>query len=84
MLESWYRQIALVPQETILSGGTILDNIRYGKMDADETTVWKASKAAHAHDFITTLPDGYQTVVGEKESTCPVDSVNESRSLERS
>ncbi len=66
MLESWYRQIALVPQETILFGGTILDNIRYGKMDADETTVWKASKAAHAHDFITTLPDGYQTVVGEK------------------
>lgn len=66
MLESWYRQIALVPQETILFGGTILDNIRYGKMDADEATVWEASKAAHAHDFITTLPDGYQTVVGEK------------------
>ncbi|QPD02661.1 MAG: Lipid A export ATP-binding/permease protein MsbA [Candidatus Nitrospira kreftii] len=65
-LESWYRQIALVPQETILFGGTILDNIRYGKMDADEATVWEASKAAHAHDFITTLPDGYQTVVGEK------------------
>jgi subfamily B ATP-binding cassette protein MsbA len=66
VLESWYRQIALVPQETILFGGTILDNIRYGKMDADEATVWEASKAAHAHDFITTLPDGYQTVVGEK------------------
>ncbi len=65
-LESWYRQIALVPQETILFGGTILDNIRYGKMDTDEATVWEASKAAHAHDFITTLPDGYQTVVGEK------------------
>ncbi len=65
-LESWYRQIALVPQETILFGGTILDNIRYGKMDADEATVWEASKAAHAHDFITTLPDGYRTVVGEK------------------
>ncbi len=65
-LESWYRQISLVPQETVLFGGTILDNIRYGKMDAHETTVWEASKAAHAHDFITTLPDGYQTVVGEK------------------
>lgn len=65
-LESWYRQIALVPQETILFGGTILDNIRYGMMGAGEAAVREASEAAHAHDFITTLPDGYQTVVGEK------------------
>ncbi|GKS66244.1 ABC transporter ATP-binding protein [Nitrospira sp.] len=65
-LESWYRQIALVPQETILFGGTILDNIRYGMMAAGESAVREASEAAHAHDFITTLPDGYQTVVGEK------------------
>ncbi|MBK9307233.1 MAG: ABC transporter ATP-binding protein [Nitrospira sp.] len=65
-LESWYRQIALVPQETILFGGTILDNIRYGMMAAGEAAVREASEAAHAHDFITALPDGYQTVVGEK------------------
>ncbi|UVT16260.1 MAG: ABC transporter ATP-binding protein [Nitrospira sp.] len=65
-LESWYRQIALVPQETILFGGTILDNIRYGNMTASDAVVWEASNAAHAHDFITALPDGYQTVVGEK------------------
>ena len=65
-LESWYRQIALVPQETILFGGTILDNIRYGKMEATEGDVREASQAAHAHDFITSLPDGYRTVVGEK------------------
>ena len=65
-LESWYRQIALVPQETILFGGTILDNIRYGKRDADEAAVSEASKAAHAHDFILGLPDGYQTLIGEK------------------
>src|SRR5574342_350678 len=52
-LESWYRQIALVPQETILFGGTILDNIRYGNRDANEEAVQEASKAAHAHDFIT-------------------------------
>lgn len=65
-LESWYRQIALVPQETILFGGTILDNIRYGRMEAEELAVWEASQAAHAHDFITKLPDGYQTLVGEK------------------
>lgn len=65
-LESWYRQIALVPQETILFGGTILDNIRYGKMEAEEPAVLEASQAAHAHDFITDLPDGYHTLVGEK------------------
>lgn len=65
-VESWYRQIALVPQETILFGGTILDNIRYGDMAANEAAVFEASKAAHAHDFITSLPDGYQTLVGEK------------------
>src|SRR6185436_5614127 len=65
-VESWYRQVALVPQETILFGGTILDNIRYGNMAANEAVVLEASKAAHAHDFITGLPDGYQTLVGEK------------------
>lgn len=65
-VESWYRQIALVPQETILFGGTILDNIRYGNMAANEAAVVEASKAAHAHDFITSLPDEYQTLVGEK------------------
>jgi ATP-binding cassette, subfamily B, bacterial MsbA len=65
-VESWYRQIALVPQETILFGGTILDNICYGNMAATEAAVLEASKAAHAHDFITSLPDGYQTRVGEK------------------
>jgi len=65
-VESWYRQIALVPQETILFGGTILDNIRYGNLEASEAGVQAASKAAYAHDFITGLPDGYHTVVGEK------------------
>ena len=65
-LESWYRQIALVPQETILFGGTILDNIRYGNRDATEETVKEASRAAHAHDFIMSFPDQYHTLVGEK------------------
>jgi subfamily B ATP-binding cassette protein MsbA len=65
-VESWYRQVALVPQETILFGGTILDNIRYGNMAANEAKILEASKAAHAHDFITSLPGGYQTLVGEK------------------
>ena len=65
-MESWYRQIALVPQETILFGGTILDNIRYGNRDAGDDAVKEASRAAHAHDFIMGFPDQYHTVVGEK------------------
>jgi subfamily B ATP-binding cassette protein MsbA len=65
-LESLYRQIALVPQETILFGGTILDNIRYGRDAASEAEIHAASRAANAHEFIMALPDGYQTVVGEK------------------
>ncbi|WP_447974531.1 ABC transporter ATP-binding protein [Nitrospira sp. Kam-Ns4a] len=65
-IESLYRQIALVPQETVLFGGTILDNIRYGREDAAEEEIVAASRAANAHEFITALPDGYRTVVGEK------------------
>ncbi len=65
-VESWYRQVALVPQETILFGGTILDNIRYGNPEASEAAVQEASKAAHAHEFISAFPDKYLTVVGEK------------------
>lgn len=65
-LESLYRQIALVPQETILFGGTIFENIRYGREEATEEEVFEASKAAHAHEFITGFPDGYRTIVGEK------------------
>jgi subfamily B ATP-binding cassette protein MsbA len=65
-VESWYRQLALVPQETILFGGTILDNVRYGNPAADEQEIERACKAAHAHDFIMSLPDKYRTIVGEK------------------
>jgi subfamily B ATP-binding cassette protein MsbA len=65
-MDSWYQQIALVPQETILFGGTILDNIRYGAREATEEEVVEASRAAHAHDFIMSFPDQYQTIVGEK------------------
>lgn len=65
-LESFYRQIALVPQETILFGGTIMENIRYGREEASDEDLHAASQAAHAHDFIVELPDGYSTVVGEK------------------
>ncbi len=65
-MESLYRQIALVPQETILFGGSILENIRYGREEATDEAVKAASQAAHAEEFIATLPDGYRTMVGEK------------------
>jgi len=65
-MESLYRQIAIVPQETILFGETIFENIRYGRETASEENVIQASQAANAHGFITALPDGYQTIIGEK------------------
>ena len=65
-LDSLYRQIALVPQETILFGGSIRDNIRYGREEASEEDIIAASQAAHAHEFIVGFPDGYETIVGEK------------------
>ena len=60
------RHIGIVPQETLLFGGTIRENILYGKLDADEAEMRAAAKSANAHDFITELPKGYNTVVGER------------------
>ena len=65
-LESYLSQIALVPQETLLFGGTIRENILYGKLDATDMEIVEASKSAHAHEFITRLSNGYNTLVGEK------------------
>ena len=58
--------VGIVPQETLLFGGTIHENIRYGKLDATEDEIIAAAKAANAHQFITELTDGYNTVVGER------------------
>jgi subfamily B ATP-binding cassette protein MsbA len=60
------QQIGIVPQETLLFGGTIRENILYGKLDATEAEMIEAAKAANAHDFIQALPDGYDTIVGER------------------
>jgi subfamily B ATP-binding cassette protein MsbA len=65
-LAALYAQIALVPQETILFGGTVGDNIRFGRWGASPHDVTAAAEAAHAHGFIQSLPRGYDTVVGEK------------------
>lgn len=59
-------QIGIVPQETLLFGGTIRENIRYGRLDTTEEEITAAAKAANAHDFILELPDQYETVVGER------------------
>jgi ATP-binding cassette, subfamily B, multidrug efflux pump len=58
----------MVLQETWLFNGTIMDNIRYGKNDATDEEVIAAAKAAHAHHFISTLPDGYHMVLNEEAS----------------
>ncbi len=65
-LDSLYGQLALVPQDTFLFGGTIMDNIRYGKSEATDAEVYEVSRRANAHDFIQDLPDRYSTVLGEK------------------
>lgn len=57
--------IGVVFQETYLFSGTIYDNIAYARADADYDEVIAAAKAANAHEFITKLPDGYNTVIGE-------------------
>jgi len=59
-------QIGIVPQETLLFGGTIRENIRYGRLNATEAEIIEAAKVANAHDFILELPDQYDTMVGER------------------
>jgi subfamily B ATP-binding cassette protein MsbA len=59
-------RIGLVPQDTFLFGGTIRENIIYGRLDASEDEIIAAARAANAHEFIAILPDKYTTIVGEK------------------
>jgi ATP-binding cassette, subfamily B, bacterial MsbA len=59
-------QIGLVPQETMLFGGSIRENIAYGRLEADDEAIIAAARAANAHDFIMATPDGYATIVGER------------------
>ncbi len=64
--ESLRKNIAYVPQESSLFHRSIYENIAYGKPDADKKEVIKAAKLANADDFITKLPEGYDTLVGER------------------
>jgi ATP-binding cassette subfamily B protein len=63
---SLHKQLGIVLQETFLFGGTVRDNIRYGRPDASEEEVIAAAKAVNAHDFIMRLPQGYDTEVQER------------------
>ena len=65
-MESVRRNIGIVQQDVFLFSGTIRDNIRYGCLDASEEEIIEASKRANMHDFVMTLPDGYDTEIGER------------------
>jgi ATP-binding cassette subfamily B protein len=67
-LASLRRQIGVVLQDTFLFSDTVMSNIRFGRPDATDKEVIAAAQLARAHDFIERLPDGYQTVLGERGS----------------
>ncbi|MHA1469221.1 MAG: ABC transporter ATP-binding protein [Candidatus Asgardarchaeia archaeon] len=68
-LESLRKQIGIVPQDIFLFSGTIRENIAYGKPDATEEEIIRAAKLANIHDFIVSLPNKYDTIIGERGVT---------------
>ncbi|MCK4892087.1 MAG: ABC transporter ATP-binding protein, partial [Candidatus Pacebacteria bacterium] len=64
--ESLWKNISLVPQDPILFHRSLMENIRYGKFNATDEEVTKASRLAHCHEFINDLPEKYDTFVGER------------------
>ncbi|MFT6815077.1 MAG: ABC transporter fused permease/ATP-binding protein [Sphingobacteriales bacterium] len=60
------QQCAIVPQDVILFGGTIKENILYGKVEASQSEIEEAARQANAHQFISEFPEGYETIVGER------------------
>lgn len=65
-LQDLRSRIGIVPQDSTIFSTSALENIRYGRPDATEAEVIEAAKAAHAHDFLMRLPEGYQTYLGER------------------
>ena len=65
-VKSLREQIGIVPQETMLFSATVMDNIRYGRLDATDEEVVAAAEAANCDGFIMELPDGYYTLIGER------------------
>jgi ABC-type multidrug transport system fused ATPase/permease subunit len=68
-LESLRSQVSLVLQDTVLLSGTVAENIGYGIEDATQEQIEQAARCANAHDFITSMPAGYDTEVGERGAT---------------
>jgi ATP-binding cassette subfamily B protein len=66
--QSLRRQIGIVLQDTFLFSDTVMNNIRYGRPEASDEEVIVAAQLSHAHEFVERLPDGYQTVLGERGS----------------
>lgn len=67
--ESLRQQIAIVMQDSVMFGASVRENIAYGKVDATTDEIIRAAKAANAHEFISQLEDGYDTVIGERGGT---------------
>lgn len=65
-LKDLRRQIGIVQQDVYLFAGTVMDNIRYGKPEASDEEVIRAARAANAHEFIMSLPEGYDTDIGQR------------------
>jgi len=65
-LESFRRRLAIVPQEVFLFDGTVRENIAYGRRGGDEEAIVDAARRANAHEFIERLPEGYETIIGER------------------
>uniref|UniRef100_A0A8I5T7B2 Mitochondrial potassium channel ATP-binding subunit n=1 Tax=Pongo abelii TaxID=9601 RepID=A0A8I5T7B2_PONAB len=68
---SWLRGqvVGFISQEPVLFGTTIMENIRFGKLEASDEEVYAAAREANAHEFITSFPEGYNTIVGERGTT---------------
>jgi ABC-type multidrug transport system fused ATPase/permease subunit len=64
-IRSLRERIGIVLQDPVLFGGTVADNIRYGRLDATDAEIEQAARAAHAHDFVSRLPQGYETHLAE-------------------
>jgi ATP-binding cassette subfamily B protein len=65
-LKDLRERIGIVPQDSVIFSTSALENIRYGRPQASEEEVVAAAKAAHAHEFISALPEGYQSFLGER------------------
>src|SRR3546814_6401201 len=59
-------RIALVPQDPVIFGADAMENLRYGRLDANDDDVYEAARLAEAHTFIQALPEGYRTYLGER------------------